>query len=220
MAKSQEWWEDVRPRLIEAIPQALSKYQNAKELQNSIQKWQDIIINATLFGYMFDDEIFETNAQAKQQLQKLDKKLKSFLQEYNQLNNHAKVILDNETRNFCDLKTDTLIDNINNALYLAVNKAEQSKNDFQKRGLKVNTTRKPIFSLLDSLYGAYIDISGKELKVSFDHHKDSVSGDLYKFIKPFLDIVEPHINPETLKSILKDSIKRYKKLPHDDVDDL
>lgn len=219
MAKSQEWWEDVSLRLRAVIPQALSQYKSGQELQNFIPKWEDKIINATSFGHMSDNEIFESHAQAKQQLVKLDKKLRNFLQEYNQLNNHAKVILDIETRNFCDLKTDTLIENINNGLYLAINRAEQSKKDFKEKGLKVNATRKPIFSLLDALYGEYIDISGNELKISYDQHKDSVSGELYNFLKPFLDIVEPNINQETLKSILKDSTKRYKQLPQDDGSD-
>lgn len=221
MAKSQEWWEDVSLRLRSIIPQALSQYQNGQELRAFIQKWENKIINVTWFGYMLDDKIFESHAQAKQQLQKLDKRLKSFLQEYNQLNNHAKLILNIETRNFCDSHTDILIDNINNGLYLAIKKVAQSKVDFQEKGLKVNATRKPIFSLLDALYAAYRDISRNELKISYDQHKDSVSGELYNFLKPFLDIVEPNINQETLKSILKDSIKRYKQLPrHDDFDDL
>lgn len=206
-------WQSKRDRLSQVIPEIIGQYYEGEEKERSIEKWKNSIILSAIW-FTEDESFFETSAQAKRAIEKVNKQYQKFFLEFQKLKPFANIIISTEATSYGQHHIENTIEDLSGILLAAEKKIIDKDNYLKENKLIINKNREAITTLLFKLFDAYIDVSGNDLTIGFDSSNNKVTGELSEFVCPVIQIFDPSKidTPESLKSLLKETIHRYKKL--------
>lgn len=210
-ADKNKYWEDLRTRLSQALHESLAQYLNDDNLKRTFENWDNKIILSAM-SYVISEPILETHAQSAATLRKSLKKYQSFLEQFSKLGWNAELFLDKEASQYGIANLEDQLDNIEDIFKHAYKSAEEKKTKFKEKDLNIQQSNDAFYAVITSMLAVYIEVSGNNLKIGYNPYENTLTGPLYNFLKPVIDVLEPEMNHETLKSRLSKSISRYEQL--------